>query len=1322
MAKLTVKAASGSRHRVERGGLHVAQFGPVSGVDTVYARYVGRVGALAVALGVGAAMATGQGLGLGVARAETGADSADSTHSADNQSDSADNQSDSADSAGTQTGESPSGPPSTGDAGPSEPANKPGSDSDGPPSGQTINNPSVPKMNQDNSGGLVKSDDDTADDGALGGAADDDGADGDDGADAGRAEEGNAAAPSTPPSPAASQTISAPTEVPPPTRKAPPSGPAPQGNSNKTQPTRSNTLSRSLVGQATVSSSDTIQRSLAPGAPSQSQSRLTNQDPAGLGPTGQHLVAASGAQSARTTGLASSQQDPVKQPGTVASIAKTVVATLLSPFSAPGPDAPAESPMLLAMLGWMRRETQRTSVTTTSTVKAQETTLAVDTVGELMALMAASTPSAAAPTAAALRRNFAPIALPDVYSTPEDTARTVAGRGVLGNDIDLNGDPLTAALVSAPKNGTVTLNSNGSFTYTPKANYSGLDSFTYRASDATTTSNVATVLVNVTAVNDPPIATPDTYSTAKGVKLTVAHAAGVLKNDVDPDGPLRQAQLVSRPSNGTLTFNSNGSFTYTPRANFSGTDTFTYRASDGKSTSTSTTVSIKVGNPNTAPVAVNDSYSTTEDLPLTIAGPGVLSNDTDAEANALTAAVVSNPGHGTLSLSSTGSFTYTPTQNYSGPDSFTYRSCDGSSTSNVATVNLTVSPVNDAPVANSESYTVNEDTPLTVAAPGVLANDSDIEGSALTAVLVDTADHGNLTLNANGSFTYTPAANYSGPDSFSYKANDSTTDGNTTTVTITVNEVPDVVEIVGEPMPQIGYTNGILTTADGKRVLQQTRSYDQATGVSTSVLTLIDVETGSVVGEPVVLPGYSYATHYDEDRRYLTIRDDVNGTSTFVVIDTGTGAVLGDPVTRAGHTYPRYNADMTRAYLIYSGSEEAPGSFAVVDTTTGAVLGSPVTGHVDAYLVDEVVTRVFVLDYDEGTDKTTISAVDTATGAKLREPIVLDGAYRYVLYSPDESRAYSYAYSESRGTGTLAIFNPVTGGLVGSPVSFDVENVYVYFSEDSKTGVVATQNYDDRTGSVTIVDMVNGRAIGTPLSTQGYVDVQISKDGLRVFASSGYGVVTVIDAATGLVLGERIQTEDDYTQIEFSEDGKRAFLITRPNQGGYYDRAITLRIVDTATGLVVGEPVMADAYGYDPTVQYSDDGSRVIVTAYELRTAAVYVVDTDTGAVVFERITGNSTGMEANDDGSRVFVFHYGDDASRSVEIIDTATGEMVRTPIAGSGVVVTDDGKRLYVNVSETDSDDTTLQIFDVVTGEALSDSSSRSSNPSNSTRCVRR
>src|SRR5205814_1448553 len=150
---------------------------------------------------------------------------------------------------------------------------------------------------------------------------------------------------------------------------------------------------------------------------------------------------------------------------------------------------------------------------------------------------------------------------------------------------------------------------------------------------------------------------------------------------------------------------------------------------------------------------------------------GVLANDTDVDGDVLTTLLVAGPQHGVLALNSDGLFSYTPAANYNGADSFTYRASDGPATSNVATVALTITPVNDAPVAQDDAYQSAEDTPLTIGAPGgVVANDTDADGDALTALLVTGPQHGVLALNPDGAFSYTPAAEDHGPVGYTYRA------------------------------------------------------------------------------------------------------------------------------------------------------------------------------------------------------------------------------------------------------------------------------------------------------------------------------------------------------------------------------------------------------------------------------------------------------------------------------------------------------------------------------------------------------------------------
>lgn len=392
----------------------------------------------------------------------------------------------------------------------------------------------------------------------------------------------------------------------------------------------------------------------------------------------------------------------------------------------------------------------------------------------------------------------APVSKGESYPTNEDTPLTVTtagprGKGVLANDIDVDLEPLTALLVTDVEHGELTLNADGSFTYVPDENWFGEDSFEYNPYDGALHGITVTVNLTVSGVNDKPVAETESYVTDEDVALTV-DAAGVLANDSDPvEGSALTASLVSGVSHGTLVLDVDGGFTYTPAADFHGTDSFTYRASDGSDFSNAVTVDLDVASVNDAPTAVADSYTTDEDETLSVSEGGVLSNDSDVDRDALVAELVDGVSHGTLQFNADGTFVYAPDADRYGTDSFTYRVSDGAEYSKTVTVEIDVKSVNDAPVAAGDAYATDEDIAIvTEAADGVLANDNDpVEGSPLTASLVDTVSHGTLVLHADGSFNYRPAANWHGTDSFTYRVSDGSDFSSTVTVELTVDSVND---------------------------------------------------------------------------------------------------------------------------------------------------------------------------------------------------------------------------------------------------------------------------------------------------------------------------------------------------------------------------------------------------------------------------------------------------------------------------------------------------------------------------------------------------
>ncbi|MCU1231106.1 MAG: thrombospondin, partial [Acidobacteria bacterium] len=374
--------------------------------------------------------------------------------------------------------------------------------------------------------------------------------------------------------------------------------------------------------------------------------------------------------------------------------------------------------------------------------------------------------------------NDPPVATNDTVAGFEDTPATF---NVLINDNDVDGpSPLTVSGTTAPSSGSVVCSPSGGCTYTPATNANGSATFNYTATDGSA-STTGTVTINLTAVNDPPSFNSGGNVTVSedSAPYSAAWATAISAGPADESGQVLSFNVTN--TNGALftvqpSIASNGVLSFTPAANANGTASVNVTLLDnggvlngGNDTSASQTFTIAINAVNDPPSAVNDSLTTSEDTPSTV---NVLTNDTDPENDTLTILSNTNGTLGNAVCSPTGACTYTPNLNANGVDSFTYTITDGALTS-TATVNVTINAVNDAPVANGDSYSVAGNSTLTVAAPGVLGNDTDVDGvPPLTAMQVSGPAHGSATLNADGSLSYTPALNYTGPDSIIYNAKD----------------------------------------------------------------------------------------------------------------------------------------------------------------------------------------------------------------------------------------------------------------------------------------------------------------------------------------------------------------------------------------------------------------------------------------------------------------------------------------------------------------------------------------------------------------------
>jgi RHS repeat-associated protein len=428
--------------------------------------------------------------------------------------------------------------------------------------------------------------------------------------------------------------------------------------------------------------------------------------------------------------------------------------------------------------------------------------------------------------------NDAPVASNDTAITNEDNPVLVTLRAT-----DIDSSSLTFSIVGVPSNGvlgpigpascssvpngtgTPGVNCIATVTYTPSPNYGGSDSVTFKVNDGSLDSNIATVGITVSSVNDASVAANDFYATDKDTPLSIG-APGVLANDNDVDNQPSNfiAALVNAPTHAaSFTLNADGSFTYTPATNFTGTDSFTYKTNDGANDSNEATVTIAVIQPGNVPIATNDFYNTEKDTPLNVPARGVFANDNDADTPAanLVALLVTGPARAaSFTLNPDGSFDYTPAADFTGADSFTYKVNDGASDSNIAMVSIAVLMPNTFPVAKNDAESTNEDAARSVSAPGVLGNDAFALLTTPTAVLVSGPRHAlSFALNPDGSFSYIPVNDYYGSDSFTYRVFDGTKYSNVAMVNIDVVAVNDAPVALPQTISTNQNTTVIITLA-----------------------------------------------------------------------------------------------------------------------------------------------------------------------------------------------------------------------------------------------------------------------------------------------------------------------------------------------------------------------------------------------------------------------------------------------------------------------------------------------------------------------------
>ncbi|MDW1845409.1 Ig-like domain-containing protein [Vibrio sp. Vb2110] len=638
--------------------------------------------------------------------------------------------------------------------------------------------------------------------------------------------------------------------------------------------------------------------------------------------------------------------------------------------------------------------------------------------------------------------NDAPVAKALTINTDEDTASAAVSARSQAEDVE-DGIPTgDLSLVSLPQKGQVAIDQTvGTFVYTPNPNENGSDSFTYTIADSEGgVSLAATVSVNIGSVNDSPVAEEDSFTFDEDITSTL----DILSNDSDiEDGSFTPSSITLQDlgqgegvySFATVSVNVDGTLKIVPTANVNGQHSFTYMLTDsGQAVSVPATVTLNITPVNDAPVAVDNSAQLLEGGSFEV---NVLGNDSDADVGdsfeLTSVTVVDTPAHGSVNVTASGAIVYNPNENYFGEDSFTYTVADlAGAVSNAATVTMTVTPVNDAPMAQAQSQTLDEDNSLVITLVG---SDIDNDDDTLQYLITEQVSHGVLEQLTNNSWRYTPEADFNGSDFFLFKVNDGDLDSTEVRVDLTVNAVNDTptatdISATGEEEIPLTITlngndaegsslsyqivkspvNGNVTVTGNHAVYtgssnffgQDSFTYSVSDGELTSGVALVTITVNNVNDSPVITGTPS--AQVDEDSVYQFVP----------------AALDNDP------------AD-TLTYLI---ANKPP--WATFDKTTGALSGTPSNRYVGTY-------PGIVISVSDGTISSSLSAFSITVNNVNDAPVISGSPATQVnedstyLFTPQVSDVDSQAFTFSIvNKPSWASFDASTGTLSGTPDNGDV--------------------------------------------------------------------------------------------------------------------------------------------------------------------------------------------------------------------------------------------------------------------------------------------
>jgi hypothetical protein len=848
---------------------------------------------------------------------------------------------------------------------------------------------------------------------------------------------------------------------------------------------------------------------------------------------------------------------------------------------------------------------------------------------------------------------------PDTATTTTGTAVTKgAADGVLAND---SGTGVSVVSNTQPAHGTASVAADGSYTYTPAAGFSGTDSFTYTAKDSSGQTSTSTVTVTVK-----PSAADDTVTARAGQTATADAATGLLANDGGSDLTITDH---TDPSHGTLVLRKDGSYSYTPAAGYSGPDSFTYTARDSNGTTTTATVTVTV-----LPAAGADSITVDAGGPATGAAPGLLGND---QGSGLAVTGSTQPSHGTVTVGKDGSYAYTPADGYSGGDSFDYTVTDANGKTDTVTVTVLVRP---AAVDDTITLPAGSTATATTRADGVLGND---RGTDLTIRSNSQPDHGTLTLNPDGTYTYVPATGFSGTDTFTYQATDGT--GTVVSGSVTVVVVP--------------------TTADDSA----------ATGANAPVA--VDVlrnDTGSGLTAAVATaPAHGTVVRNDDGTLAYTPARDWSGTDTFTYTVTDGAGRTSKPATVTVAVAPRARPDTTSTSagtpvtvaaadltandsgtgLAVTGVSRATDGSVALDGDGNAVF-TPADGFSGSgtfwYDVRDAAGRtdstwvVVVVGPRAADDRATVPASttltvpvergvlanDSGTGltAELDEPplhgtvdLAADGSYSYTPTADwSGSDRFTYTATDASGAKTTGLVTitvtPRTEDdrirtAAGQPVTVTSADLT---GNDHGTGLTVTAVGNPSAG--TVVRNVDGTVTYTPApGTSGRATFDYQVTGANGNTATGTVTVTI----TPVVAASDADATADGTLVVPADRGPLAGATGT-------DLSVTDNTQPQHGTVEVGKD---GSYTYTPAPDFSGkDGFEVTITDGSGTTTTGTVTITVAPKAVDDRVTTTTdtpvdVPVLANDKGTALRVTGVGAAANGSVRVTDAG---VTYTPAAG--------------------------------------------------------